>query len=77
MTVMWHSHQYDTGKFLNHIIIFINGLIYLTGFWDSFLNGNALMSVVSMATRLFISIVIFFTHACQLVAPSSVYGYIF
>ena len=62
MTVMWHSHQYDTGKFLNHINFFISRLIYLTGSWDSFLNGNTCMSVVSMATYLFISIVIFFLH---------------
>jgi len=49
-------------KFLNLINFFINGLIYLTGSWDSFLNGNTCMSVVSMATRLLISIVIFFLH---------------
>lgn len=59
---MWHSHQYDTGKFLNHINFFINGLIYLTGSWDSFLNGKTCMSVVFMATYLFISIVNFVLH---------------
>ena len=69
VNVMWHSHQYDTGKFLNLINVFINELIYLTGSWDSFLNGNTCMSVVSMASRLFISIVICF-YTCMLVGGS-------
>ena len=49
-------------KILKPYQFFINGLIYLTGSWDSFLNGNTCMSVVSMATYLFISIVIFVLH---------------